>query len=267
MTATPTGSTMKNILAVFFLFIAASSYALDIVTKDGKSFSDCTVKAVEREGVRIVHRDGAAFLDFDVLPSALQQQYGWTPEKSAARKAAQKAEADAQRIAGENARRAEDERAAAVAEAQRIADENARRAQLREAEQKQTVIETANAKIRAEKEAEKSADTLFIYGVGAVVVFLFAIPVIVLRGTRHMIVLSLLGILGVYAAFSGVFSSVFGILAFQYVYGWLAKGFRVPVVIVQQPPQNYQTPPHPRPVVVPRAVAKAIPPPRNPPPV
>jgi uncharacterized membrane protein len=258
---------MKNILAGLFVFIAANAFALDIITRDGKAYQDCAVKTVERDGVRVVHRDGTAFFDFDVLPSALQQQYGWTPEKSAARKAAQKAEADAQRIAGENARRAEDERAAAVAEAQRIADENARRAQLREAEQKQTVIETANARIRVEKEAEKSAETLFIYGVGAVVVFLFAIPVIVLRGTRHMIVLSLLGILGVYAAFSGVFSSVFGILAFQYVYGWLAKGFRVPVVIVQQPPQNYQTPPHPRPVVAPRAVAKAIPPPRNPPPV
>jgi len=63
---------MKNILAIFFLFIAASSYALEIVTLDGKAFHDCEVKKVEREGIRISHRDGTAFLDFDQLPSALQ---------------------------------------------------------------------------------------------------------------------------------------------------------------------------------------------------
>ena len=57
---------MKTILAIFFLFIAASSYALEIVTLDGKAFHDCEVKKVEREGVSIVHRDGTAFLDFDV---------------------------------------------------------------------------------------------------------------------------------------------------------------------------------------------------------
>jgi cobalamin biosynthesis Mg chelatase CobN len=140
---------MKTILAALFIFFTASSLAVDIITKDGKSFSDCTVKAVEREGVRIVHRDGTAFLDFDVLPSALQKNYGWTPEKSAARKAAQKAEADAQRIAGENARRAEGERAAAVAKA--AEGEKQRVIAARERKDEEQQIAVGNAR-RAEEE-------------------------------------------------------------------------------------------------------------------
>ena len=87
---------------------------MDIITRDGKAYWNCEVKKVERDGVRLIHRDGAAFLDFDVLPSAIQKQFGWTAEKSAARKVERAAEAEKQRIAGENARRAMEERAVAI---------------------------------------------------------------------------------------------------------------------------------------------------------
>jgi len=105
---------MKKILALLFVFIAASSFALNIITRDGKGYWDATVKAVERDGIRITHRDGVAYLDFDELPYPLQQKYGWTEEKSAVRKAARAVEAERQRLAAENARRATEERRAAI---------------------------------------------------------------------------------------------------------------------------------------------------------
>lgn len=107
---------MKNFLAVLLLFITANSFGLDIITRDGKPYWNCEIKKVERDGVRIMHRDGTAFLDFDELPSVIQKQYGWTAEKSVARKADRTAAAEAQRLAGENARRAQAERAAAMAQ-------------------------------------------------------------------------------------------------------------------------------------------------------
>jgi hypothetical protein len=246
---------MKNFLAIFFLFIAASSYALEIVTLDGKAFHDCEVKKVEREGVRIIHRDGTAYLDFDVLPSALQKQYGWTPEKSAARKAARDAAAEVKRKASEEARIAAQEAQERAAALEKLSAENAAAAKRNQEKQKEAAIAAANAKIRTEKEAEERTATLALYGVRAVFVFLFAIPVIMLRGTRHIWILSGLGILGLLPVFYGAFSGVFGMLAFQYVYGWLVKDFRVPVVIVQQPPQSPQASPQPR--VVAQAVPRA----------
>lgn len=106
---------MKYILSALFIFIAASSFGLDIITRDGKAYWSCEVKKVERDGVRIMHRDGTAFLDFDELPSTIQKQYGWSQQKSEARKAERTAAAEAQRIAGENARRAQAEWNATVA--------------------------------------------------------------------------------------------------------------------------------------------------------
>jgi restriction system protein len=145
---------MKNALAFILSFIAATSFALNIATTDRKLYQDCEVKAVEKDGVRIMHRDGSAFLDFDTLPSALQKQFGWTAEKSAARKAERAAEAERQRIAAEKARRAMEERAAAIkaqaeakaeAEKQRLEEENARRA---------TEERVAAAKAQVEAKAE-----------------------------------------------------------------------------------------------------------------
>lgn len=142
---------MKTKLALILFFIAATSFALDIATSDGKLLRDCEIKAVEKEGLRVSHKDGTGFLDFDTLPIALQKQYGWTAEKSAARKAERAAEAERQRIAGENARRASEERAATIAKEN---EERAAAIAKEEAEQaKRERLRKANAAaIKEEKE-------------------------------------------------------------------------------------------------------------------
>lgn len=94
---------MKSILAVLLLLISCTSLALDIFTRDGKMYQDVKIKVVESEGIRIIHRDGTAFVDFDLLPYSIQRQYGWTAEKSAVRKAGRIAAAEAKRVAAENA--------------------------------------------------------------------------------------------------------------------------------------------------------------------
>lgn len=82
----------------FIVALIASGIAVDVVTPEEKYF-DVTVKKVEAEGVRITHREGTAYVDFDFLPPAMQLVHGWTAEKSAARKAMR--DAEAKRIADE----------------------------------------------------------------------------------------------------------------------------------------------------------------------
>lgn len=247
---------MKTILAVFLLFIAASSYALEIVTLDGKAFHDCEVKKVEREGVRIVHRDGTAFLDFDVLPSALQKQYGWTPEKSAARKAEKTAAADAQRIAGENARRAQEEKAASVAKVEAQEKERVRAEQQRKAEEQE-----ARLSERRNDERMGEIRRYVIWGIVAFIViypcyWLFMIPARLAKGKSNYNAVCIMMVCGLL-----VLPGVGWLIALYMALQPEPKASVTHVTIIQAPP------PQPRPVVVPRVVAKAIPPPRNPPPV
>lgn len=82
--------TALSILLLFLL--VAMSPALDIVTPE-VTFKDVKVTKVEAEAVRITHSEGTALVDFDLLPPAMQAEYGWTTEKSVARKAAKVAEA------------------------------------------------------------------------------------------------------------------------------------------------------------------------------
>jgi type IV secretory pathway VirB10-like protein len=91
---------MKATLISLSLLIALlpMSRAIDVTTPDGP-LKDIKVTKVEAEGVRVTHTEGTAFVDFDLLPPAMQAELGWTPEKSAARKAAK--EAEAKRIADE----------------------------------------------------------------------------------------------------------------------------------------------------------------------
>ncbi len=63
--------------------------AVDIVTRDGKAYRNATVTSLESAGVGVMHSGGSTFIDFDNLPPDWQAIFGWTPEKSAARKAAQ----------------------------------------------------------------------------------------------------------------------------------------------------------------------------------
>jgi hypothetical protein len=159
---------MKAILLTLSLLIAfcATSRALDIVTPDG-TFKDVVIKKVVGEGVTITHSEGTALVDFDFLPPALQAQYEWTPEKSAARKAAR--EAEAKRIAEEERmldeapkRKAMEEAAAKKAEEERLmAEERARRkienaAFEAESANAQSDLLAAAAKARAELDRERN---------------------------------------------------------------------------------------------------------------
>jgi len=76
---------------LLFISLLMPALALDLVTPGG-TFKDVTVTKVEAEALRIAHSEGTALVDFDELPPAMQAEYGWTPEKSAARKAAKEAE-------------------------------------------------------------------------------------------------------------------------------------------------------------------------------
>ena len=125
-----------------------------------------------------MHRDGVAFLDFDTLSAALHKQYGWTAEKSAARKAETLALKDKQRIAAENARLAMEvnatadakqkaDKAAAIARSETEEMEREKAQQLRivaevEAEhivRKQAVAEAeAVRRQREEEEREKAQE-------------------------------------------------------------------------------------------------------------
>ena len=120
---------MKVTLLCLSLLMAlpVASRALDIVTPDG-TFKDVKVTKVDAEAVRITHSEGTALVDFDLLPPAMQTEYGWTPEKSAARKTAK--EAEAKRIADEEKmideapkRKAMEEAAKRKAEADQLAEE------------------------------------------------------------------------------------------------------------------------------------------------
>jgi hypothetical protein len=120
---------MKAILLTLSLlvFFTAAGRAIDITTPDG-TFKDVKVKKVLADAVTVTHSDGTALIDFDFLPPAMQAEVGWTPEKSAARKAAKEAEmkriADAEKEADEAPMRAAKEAAAKKkAEEDRIAAE------------------------------------------------------------------------------------------------------------------------------------------------
>ena len=145
-------------LAISILFIA-SGYAVDVVTPDEKYF-DVKVTKVEAEGVRITHREGTAFVDFDFLPPAMQLQNGWTPEKSAARKAARDAEtkriADEERMKEEEPKRLAAEAAAKERAVMEKANaESAARAKVDAVEaQKDLMAEAAQA--RAEIDRDRS---------------------------------------------------------------------------------------------------------------
>ncbi|MEQ1852850.1 MAG: hypothetical protein ABMA01_14825 [Chthoniobacteraceae bacterium] len=147
----------KLLHLVFFVLLLASGRAVDLVTPTVTYF-DIKVTRVEAEAVRISHREGAATVDFDDLPPAMQQEYGWTPEKSAARKAAR--EADAKRIAEEE-RMAEEEanpkkkKKAAEAKAEmqpeRIVDEAKLKAETEEA-LRESKAEAARSRAEIERD-------------------------------------------------------------------------------------------------------------------
>lgn len=135
------------------LFFAAAGSAIDITTPEG-TFKDVKVKKVVGEAVAVTHSEGTALIDFDYLPPAMQAEVGWTPEKSAARKAAKEAEmkriADAEKEAEEAPKRAAMEAAAKKkAEEDRIAAEEKAKRKIENAG-----FETELAKTEEQQKAE-----------------------------------------------------------------------------------------------------------------
>ncbi len=158
---------MKAPLLTFLLLIifTAAGSALDITTPDG-TFKDVVVKKVVGEAVSVTHSEGTALIDFDFLPPALQAQYGWSAEKSAARKAAKEAEmkriADAEKEADEAPKRAAMEAAAKKkAEEDRIAAEEKAKRKVENAAFESEIAKTAEqqaaeaAKLREQLDRER----------------------------------------------------------------------------------------------------------------
>jgi hypothetical protein len=126
--------------------LACGAWAMDIVTTKGTVYRDAEVKGVDRDGLRISHRDGVAFVPFENLTSEWQSRYGWTPEKAAAvkaEKAVEAAQAEQRRIV---AAQAEQER-------QRVAAESARAQATQEAD----AVQRETDRIVAEKDAQAQA--------------------------------------------------------------------------------------------------------------
>ena len=158
---------MKAILLSFSLLITfiAAGYAIDITTPDG-TFKDVKVKKVVGEAVSVTHSEGTALIDFDFLPPAMQAEYGWSAEKSAARKAAKEAEmkriADAEKEADEAPKRAAMEAAAKKkAEEDRIAAEEKAKRKVENAAFESEVAKTTEqqiaeaAKLREQMDRER----------------------------------------------------------------------------------------------------------------
>ncbi len=275
---------MKTILALALSFIAATSFALDIATTDKKLFQDCEVKSVEKDGVRIMHRDGSAFLDFDTLPIALQKQYGWTADKSAARKAERAAEAERQRIAAENARRAMEERAAAIAkeEAEQTKREHLRKANAAAIKEEKVKAENAlQMRIAAEAEAKHKADVekaenaqlkqrAIIISIIALCVIVFwkiaFLPMRLARGKSNYRAVVIMNIVGLFTGAGWLIALYMALNG-----GQQPSVVHVTVNNITPPQQPYPVAvPRPvaqvQPVAVPRVVAKPLPPSVNPPP-
>ena len=145
-----------------FTFFAAAGRAIDITTPDG-TFKDVKVKKVLTDAVTVTHSEGTALIDFDFLPPAMQAEVGWTPEKSAARKAAKEAEmkrvADAEKEADEAPMRAAKEAAAKrKAEEDRIAAEEKAKRKIENAAFESEVAKTAEEQIAAAAKLREQLD-------------------------------------------------------------------------------------------------------------
>lgn len=148
-------STMKFIAAVVILLAATTALALDISTRDGRTFRDVTIREVSPAGIRIFHSAGIETLDFSQLPDDLQERFHYDPKlgerdpELAGRQAY-----DAYLRAVQEARRAAAERAAAArrAEAERLAEEQRRAVEEQRRADAELLRSEAEAAQRAEAE-------------------------------------------------------------------------------------------------------------------
>lgn len=178
------------IFAVYFSLMSIAA-AADIVTTKGAVYRDVKVTRTDADGISVIHSNGAAFIDFDELPSRLQSEYGWTAEKSAARNAA---------------RRADEEKRIAEAKAGAAAMEERQRQEERKRLDAMTAAVTARQeaqRAQAEREAElrskvKSKETMeAVARVGLVVagLIVYFLPTYAGRKKRNASAIAILNLL------------------------------------------------------------------------
>ena len=90
------------ILLSFMGAFAAESFDT-LTTTDGKTFYQVKITSTDPGGLHFMHRDGAASVPFEKLPSDIQKKYGYDPEKAAdfRRQLEAKSEAAQARVAEE----------------------------------------------------------------------------------------------------------------------------------------------------------------------
>lgn len=81
-------------------FAPISSFAIDITTKSGKEYKDCSVLSVKPKGVEFLHASGVSVIPYKDLPDDIRSQYA-----DQERKFAEKASRQATRRAEEQALR------------------------------------------------------------------------------------------------------------------------------------------------------------------
>ena len=69
------------ILSAFCTLAALSSFGSEITTRDGTTYHNAKVTAVDVDGIHVMHSTGVAKLRFEDLPDALQKQYHYDPAK------------------------------------------------------------------------------------------------------------------------------------------------------------------------------------------
>jgi len=160
--------------------VARVGLALDIITTDGRTYWECSISQVEPDALRIVHKDGAARIPYEKLPSALQKQY-FDPAKVAAYR---EQIAEARRVAQlAAAAKAEEERrqraiAAAEAEEQREQAEEARR---REEAQQRSAAQKAEKQRADEKHTKVTVAGSFLVIAVILGIFIYFLPSIIGR--------------------------------------------------------------------------------------
>ncbi len=141
---------MKALLPAVSLLFCSLLFAADI-TIGNQTFHDAKISAVETTGIRITHRDGVAFVDFDNMPESTQRQYGYTAEKAKARHELATAEAAA--VAERERVRAEAETKARL-DAARLESARQHAAEIA----RQSVAEAKSQVEREKQEAEAGRD-------------------------------------------------------------------------------------------------------------
>ena len=82
-------NTRTLLLALVVSSFLQVAIAVDLTTKDGKTYKDATVSRVEPDGIVIISKTGIIKLYFQELPKELQEKYGYDAAKAAAYTAAE----------------------------------------------------------------------------------------------------------------------------------------------------------------------------------